>query len=279
MPLAFDPMGNPIYTSMGSIGSDGMPVTQPLSSAQPLGYGQSGPSAYPSTPATTTPQRTPIPLPPPRPPLSLAPPNPIPGASMPPPASMPSSPYGGLGAFAGGIGNMFGNAIANHPLTLMALGAGIAQGGVGRGLAAASGAAETERSLQLQQLNYLHTYNALTGAGVPPQQAQAAMGNPSLMRAVALRYLVPRAQGYAPAGGAVSARPSGAPARAPAPAPSPAAPTLAGGVAGSAAASSTPGNAPALPPSVPVGSHFSPFRNKWRTPDGRLLDADGRALQ
>jgi hypothetical protein len=71
----------------------------------------------------------------------------------------------------------------------MSLGAGIAQGGVGRGLAAAATAAEGERNRQAQQLNFLRTYKALTDGGVPPQEAQAAIGNPSLMRTLATKYL------------------------------------------------------------------------------------------
>ena len=42
----------------------------------------------------------------------------------------------------------------------MALGAGIAQGGVGRGLADAATAAAAERNGQFQQLNFLATYKA-----------------------------------------------------------------------------------------------------------------------
>ena len=77
----------------------------------------------------------------------------------------------------------------------MALGAGIAQGGVGRGLADAATAAAAERNRQFQQLNFLATYKALTDGGVPPQEAQAAISNPSLMRALAAKYLGPRSPG------------------------------------------------------------------------------------
>ena len=44
-------------------------------------------------------------------------------------------------------------------------------------LAAAGGRAE--RSQQLQKLNLLQTYKALTNGGVPPHEAQAAIGNPA----------------------------------------------------------------------------------------------------
>ena len=48
----------------------------------------------------------------------------------------------------------------------MALGAGIAQGGIGRGLAMASAAAEAERSRAAQQMSFLQTYKALVGGGI-----------------------------------------------------------------------------------------------------------------
>ena len=47
-----------------------------------------------------------------------------------------------------------------------------------RGLAAATTAPEGERNHQAQQLNFLQTYKALTDRGVPPQEAQADLGNP-----------------------------------------------------------------------------------------------------
>jgi hypothetical protein len=79
----------------------------------------------------------------------------------------------------------------------MALGAGVAQGGVGKGLAAASAAAQAERNLLAQQVNFRQTYNALTGAGVPADEALAAVMNPSLLRTLAVKYLGPRSAGNA----------------------------------------------------------------------------------
>jgi hypothetical protein len=49
---------------------------------------------------------------------------------------------------------LVGKYINNHALTLMALGAGIAHGGVGRGLELASAAAQAERNLQAQRVNF-----------------------------------------------------------------------------------------------------------------------------
>jgi hypothetical protein len=119
----------------------------------------------------------------------------------------------------------------------MALGAGIAQGGVGRGLADAAAA---ERNRQFQQLNFLQIYKALTDGGVPPQEAQAAVSNPSLMRALAAKYLGPRSPGSSSGVAAPSA--SGA----------------------------------AMPPGVPEGSAYSPA--SWKAPDGTLFDEAGRPV-
>jgi hypothetical protein len=128
-----------------------------------------------------------------------------------PPAS--ASPTGDLGGIAGmvqGLANGIVGGINNHPLTLMSLGAGIAQGGIGRGLALATAAAQAERNLQAQQVNHAHVLNALTGAGVPPDEALAAVLNPTLMRALAVKYLGPRAGGNASAPAPAGAAPGAA---------------------------------------------------------------------
>jgi hypothetical protein len=92
-----------------------------------------------------------------------------------------------------GIGAALAGGINNHALTLMALGAGIAQGGVGKGLSLAESAAQAERNLMAQQVNLRQSYDALTGAGVPNDEALAAVVNPSLMHALAVKYLGPKA--------------------------------------------------------------------------------------
>ena len=191
---------------------------------------------YRPTPSATfpdpaTPAPGPLSIPPAQPPIFLPPPDPA--GAAPQPAST-----------LGSVGQGFMNGINNHALTLMALGAGIAQGGVGRGLADAATAAQTERSQQIQQLNFLQTYNALTNAGVPPPQAQAAISNPSLMRALAVKYLGPKSAGNA------SSNP---------------------------AAVGT--NGPLAPPNVPNGAAYSPSRGMWRDADGNLFDQQGKPVQ
>jgi hypothetical protein len=191
------------------------------------------------------------------------PPGPAPGPLAIPPATAPiflsppdqsgaapAQPPGALGSLGQGLAN----GINNHALTLMALGAGIAQGGVGQGLASAATAAQAERSLQAQQSNFLQTYQALSDAGVPADVARAAVTNPSLMRAVAVKYLGSRAQSAAPG--------------------APAAPAASG--ASNASATSAP--APALPANVKVGAYYSPARNMWRDQGGNRFDLQGKAV-
>jgi hypothetical protein len=242
-----------------------------LSLLSPLATAQfrSTPSATFPNPAAPAPG--PLAIPPAQPPIFLSPPDPA--------GTAPAQPTSAMGS----IGNAITNGINNHALTLLALGAGIAQGGVGKGLAAAAAAAEAERNRQAQQLNFLETYKALTDGGVPPQDAQAAIGNPGLMRALAAKYLGPRSPGYAasppaaPASAAVlNANPSP-----PLVANSPG-PNIQGNASNALLASASdramPASAPAVPPSVPNGAEYSPSRSMWRDRDGNLFDQHGKAL-
>ena len=125
-----------------------------------------------------------------------------------------------------------GNPLSNNALTLMALGAGIAQGGIGKGLQQAATAAEADRQQQAQRYGVLQNYDALTDAGVPRDQARAAIYDPRVMSAVATKYF--------------------------------------GGKQGAGASPSTQ-NIPPLPPGVPDGSRFSPSRDLFMDPDGVLF--------
>jgi len=232
----------------GIFGDDFLSLLSPFATAQ---YHPTPSATFPS-PAAPAPG--PLSIPPAQPPVFLSPPDPA-GAA-------PAQPASALGSTGPSINNGLANGINNHALTLMALGAGIAQGGVGKGLAAAAAAAQAERNLQAQQVNFRHTYDALTGAGVPADEALAAVVNPSLMRALAVKYLGPRSAGNA-------ANSAAAP---PASAPAVPASASAGSFNGSSA------SAPALPPNVPSGARYSPSRNLWRDPDGNHFDPLGKAL-
>jgi hypothetical protein len=207
------------------LSAPGDPQLQPTSPWAALAAAQ-----YRPTPAATFPNPPapgPLAIPPAQPPIFLSPPD-----------AASATPAGSSGQ---GLNNGLANGINNHALTLLALGAGIAQGGVGRGLAAAATAAEAERNRAAQQLNFAQTYKALTDGGVPPQEAQAAISNPSLMRALAAKYLGPRAPGNA-AGAPVSSA-----------------------------------SARIVPQGVPEGSAYSPA--SWKAPDGTIFDETGTPVK
>ncbi len=111
-----------------------------LSLLSPLATAQYRPTPAATFPNPAAPAPGPLAIPPATPPIFLSPPDPA-GAA-------PAQPASALGDLGQGLTN----GINNHALTLMALGAGIAQGGVGRGLALASTAAQAERNLQAQQV-------------------------------------------------------------------------------------------------------------------------------
>jgi hypothetical protein len=226
------------------------PLTSPFATAQ---YRATPGATFPNPPA---PAPGPLPIPPAQPPIFLPPPDPA--------------------SALGGIGQGLANGINNHALTLMALGAGIAQGGVGQGLTSAATAAQAERSLQAQQVNFLQTYQALTGAGVPAEEARAAVTNPSLMRAVAVKYLGPRSQSAAPS---ASAAPAGAGAANASPTPASAMNGSGANLQNSAANMMlASARAPALPPNVKEGASYSPVRNMWRDQGGNRFDLQGKTV-
>jgi hypothetical protein len=82
---------------------------------------------------------------------------------------------------AGGIGTF----TSNNPLTLMALGAGIAQGGIGRGLQLAVPALNLERQEFRRGAMQAATYKALRAAGVPHGQALTGALHPEVLKAIA----------------------------------------------------------------------------------------------
>jgi hypothetical protein len=246
----FNPF-NPQYFSPGSPQSPSIPSWLPAASYRPPRA-----SVFPSPPVPG-----PLSIPPAQPPIFLSPPDQV-GAAPTQPASS-----------SGNFGQSLANGINNHALTLMALGAGIAQGGIGQGLASAATAAQAERSLQTQQVNFLQTYQALQNAGVPPEVARAAVTNPSVMRAVAVKYLGSRSQGAAPGAPAGAGAPNASPV--PASAANSPGPNVQGSAANMMLASA---RAPALPPNVTPGASYSPARNMWRDHGGNRFDLQGKTV-
>jgi len=74
--------------------------------------------------------------------------------------------------------------INDNAATLMALGGGMMTGGVGRGFQAAAAASEHDRKHQKENVREDATLRALLQAGVPATTAQAAVGNPVVLKAV-----------------------------------------------------------------------------------------------
>ncbi len=248
---------------MGLFGNDPTPYTSPLLTA-PYQPPQLSPFARQAPPA-------PLAIPPARPPVFY---------SGPDPASAAVPPSGGQSGAMPGLAGTIANGINDHALTLMALGAGIAQGGVGRGLELASSAAQAERNRALQQFSYLQTFKALTDGGVPPQEAQAAITNPSLMRALVTKYLGARAPGNAARGAASAGAATTNPGQGSASAAGSPAAIAQNSMPNAplASASAPPVSVPALPPGVPNGSSYSRSRGMWRDGDGNLFDLQGRAV-
>jgi hypothetical protein len=182
-------------------------------------------ATFPDAPSRVPAAPSSLPIPPSQPPMWLLPDGSVSYTGRPP------------GSSADAPGN--NNPLSGNALTLMALGGGIAQGGIGRGLTQAASAAEADRNRQAQQLNLLQTYTALTNGGVPPQEARLAVSNPSVMRAVAMKYFGPKAQANAPA---------------------------------------APPSIPSLPPGVPNDAAYSPSRATWRAPDGALFNWQGQKV-
>jgi hypothetical protein len=103
---------------------------------------------------------------------------------------------GGLpGGLAGGLpnglpGDLAGAAAsfaASNPLTLLALGAGIAKGGVA-GMGAALPAAQLDQKERKQEAAQAATYAALRAAGMPHGVAAASALRPELLKAIAPEY-------------------------------------------------------------------------------------------
>jgi hypothetical protein len=152
-----------------------------------------GPQGPGNPPSPTAPSATPapptrLPFPAADPPIWLLPDGRVSYSGQPSAAQAPSD----TGLAPGGF-------LSSNAPTLMALGAGIAQGGIGRGLELAGNAAQASHKQQMQQQSLLHTYDALTDAGVPRSLARAAVYDAHIMRAIASAYFGPKAQPSAPA--------------------------------------------------------------------------------
>jgi hypothetical protein len=85
-----------------------------------------------------------------------------------------------------------GQAITDNPLTLTALGAGIAQGGIGRGLQFALPALQADEEQQRRDQTRDATYRALRLAGLPSGEALVGSLHPEILKGIAkTRFVSP----------------------------------------------------------------------------------------
>lgn len=80
-----------------------------------------------------------------------------------------------------------GHALHDNSSMLMAMGGGMMTGGLGKGFQAGAEAAVADTKQQADNAGRAATVQALLRAGVPPAIAQAAAGNPTLLKAVSAR--------------------------------------------------------------------------------------------
>jgi hypothetical protein len=98
---------------------------------------------------------------------------------------------------AGAFGNTVMNGLKNNSSTLLALGAGFAGApNIGQGISRASQyaipASQQDLKNRISTGSQSATYKALVDAGVPQQQALAAIGNPELQKRLLDAYIVDR---------------------------------------------------------------------------------------
>lgn len=99
----------------------------------------------------------------------------------------------------GDIGSRIMNGLQNNSNTLLALGAGFAGApNIGQGISRAAAAAIPARQADIKQSTLLggqsSLFKALREAGVPPNQALAAIGNPDMAKALVKSYIEDRGQ-------------------------------------------------------------------------------------
>lgn len=102
--------------------------------------------------------------------------------SFQPQQPMPSQPIApqAAPAQAPGIFGSLSNRISNNPMTLMALGAGIMQGGFGKGLQGAMTGAQLDQKTKTAN----DTERYLVSKGLAPEVARTVAGNPALLQHV-----------------------------------------------------------------------------------------------
>lgn len=113
---------------------------------------------------------------------------------MPPPAAAPAPATADSPSMFGRLGGGLMDGLSNNSNALLAFGAGFAGAPtIGQGISRASAAMIPAHAADVKQRLAQQTqgvgYKALIEAGVPPNLAQAALGNPAIMQSVTSNYL------------------------------------------------------------------------------------------
>lgn len=124
-------------------------------------------------------------------PLSIAPPMPGPSAQVEAP----------------GVGDRISDGLSRNSNMLISLGAGIAQGGIGKGLQAAMTGVDADRKQGNQNL----TQQALIKKGLDPEMARAVSANPALLASAAGSLFKPQVRGLSAAEKTQAGLPEGLP--------------------------------------------------------------------
>lgn len=187
----------PSAPSFGAPDASSPAIAMALGQPPATPFGSLAPTAPPA--ATPPVAQAPVPLPQPRPVIPSAVPAVAPQtdqAALPPNAQ----PTQGQGAPAvvepqePSLLSKIGDKINQNSNLLIGMGAGFAGApsigtGISRGLTGASAGSQLDIKQAMQQGAIGPTYKALVSAGVPPQQALAAVYNPTILKSVTENYL------------------------------------------------------------------------------------------
>lgn len=197
------PTANPVDTlpltpaqqQMMAMVGGGTPVPKPITIQPPFG------ALAPSMPAPTQTAQTSVPMPQPRPataPVAAAaapqadeaalPPNATPTQGQSSPVAAPQEPS---------LLSKIGDKLNQNSNLLIGMGAGFAGApsigtGISRALTGASSGSQLDLKQAMQQGAIGPTYTALVKAGVPKEQALAAVYNPEILKAVTQTYITDR---------------------------------------------------------------------------------------
>lgn len=114
----------------------------------------------------------------------IIPPQGPPPAQPQAPMSLPGQAQQGGGGFMDALQGFLGN----HSNALMGLGAGIASGGLQRGVGGMAQGGQLDYQRNMQQGSLASTYQALIQSGIPAAEAQAMALNPELLKTLAPQH-------------------------------------------------------------------------------------------